>query len=54
MGIKSQLVKLKNICALNLLGGIGFGQGNEFMPFVQGKLAISDATEFVLSAGFRF
>lgn len=44
----------ENNLALNLLGGMGFGQGNEIMPFVQGKLAISDATEFVLSAGFRF
>ncbi len=40
--------------ALNLLGGVGFGRGQEHMPFVQGKLAISDNVEFVLSAGFRF
>ena len=44
----------ENNLALNLLGGLGFGQGKEYMPFVQGKLSISDATEFVLSAGFRF
>ena len=44
----------ENNLALNLLAGVGFGQGQEFMPFLQGKVAMSDATEVVLTAGFRF
>ncbi|MDX1384885.1 MAG: hypothetical protein R3190_14630 [Thermoanaerobaculia bacterium] len=39
---------------LNLLAGAGFLPEQSVRPFVQGKVLISDDTEFVLAFGIRF
>lgn len=45
---------------LNVIGGMGFGQGNGLIPFVQGKVFVAGDTlfantaELVLCAGVRF
>jgi hypothetical protein len=39
---------------LNVLGGVGFGRGGAFRPYVQGKLTLSDETEASIAFGIRF
>jgi len=38
---------------VNLFAGVGWDVG-EFLPYVQGKVIVSDDTEFVAAFGIRF